>query len=287
MSKGSVLRKCHTESDIVWQEHSVLCRSFVSCRPYNKIYNNVIFFAVVLHFKFHSGAWFMSSYFSYCRTRSMRELLYYLCGSELQNVYIWFLPSIVAIFCCQDSAKMYSFGGHLHGETPRRLRVITESRLQLSVWARLLTKEIHFSSYKYEFFCLYFFISWGGVRPSRVGTSVTNWPFVPVPDDKWVWSIWWNENWHGKPKYSRENRPNATLSITNPTWPDLGSNPSSRGRKLSYDTAMSVLIVQTSAYIKYVSEVMVRSLQSLFLYPYFLYLYITYFSNCGLLFPNW
>jgi hypothetical protein len=38
------------------------------------------------------------------------------------------------------------------------------------------------------------------------------------------------------------NRPSATLSTTNPTWPDLGSNPGSRGGKpvtnrLSYGTA--------------------------------------------------
>jgi hypothetical protein len=35
----------------------------------------------------------------------------------------------------------------------------------------------------------------------------------------------WNENWQGKPKYSEETRPSATLSTTDTTWPDLGSNP--------------------------------------------------------------
>jgi hypothetical protein len=33
-----------------------------------------------------------------------------------------------------------------------------------------------------------------------------------------VWSIWWNENWQGKPKYSDKTCPSATLSTTNPTW---------------------------------------------------------------------
>jgi hypothetical protein len=44
----------------------------------------------------------------------------------------------------------------------------------------------------------FFLVSWDGVR---LGTSTTNWPTVPAPDDRWwVWSSWWNENWQGKPK---------------------------------------------------------------------------------------
>jgi hypothetical protein len=38
-------------------------------------------------------------------------------------------------------------------------------------------------------------------------------------------------NWHGKPKYSVKTCPSATLSTTNPTWPDLGSNPGCHGGK--------------------------------------------------------
>jgi hypothetical protein len=69
------------------------------------------------------------------------------------------------------------------------------------------------------------------------------WPIVPAPDDRWwLWSSWWNENWQGKPKDSEKPCPSATLSTTNPTWPDLGSNPGHRGGKpatnrLSYGTA--------------------------------------------------
>jgi hypothetical protein len=88
-----------------------------------------------------------------------------------------------------------------------------------------------------------FFVSWGGVRLSPLGTSATNWPIVPAPDDRWwEWNSWWNENWQGKPKYLENTFPSATLSTTNPTWPDLGWNPGRRGEKpatsrLSYGTA--------------------------------------------------
>jgi hypothetical protein len=69
------------------------------------------------------------------------------------------------------------------------------------------------------------------------------WPIVPAPDDRWwLWNSWWNEDWQGKPKYSQKTCPSATLSTTNPTWPDLGSNPVRRGGKpatnrLSFGTA--------------------------------------------------
>jgi hypothetical protein len=54
----------------------------------------------------------------------------------------------------------------------------------------------------------------------------------------------WNENWQGKPKFSEKTCPSATLSATNPIWPDLGSNLGRRGGKpatnrLSYGTAHS------------------------------------------------
>jgi hypothetical protein len=80
------------------------------------------------------------------------------------------------------------------------------------------------------------------LRP--LGTSATNWPIVPAPDDRWwwLWSSRWNENWQGKPKYSERAYPSATLSTTNPAWPHLGSNPGNRGGKpaanrLSYGAA--------------------------------------------------
>jgi hypothetical protein len=42
-----------------------------------------------------------------------------------------------------------------------------------------------------------FLVSCSGMRLSPLGRSATNWPIVPAPDDRWIWSIWWNENWHG------------------------------------------------------------------------------------------
>jgi hypothetical protein len=49
----------------------------------------------------------------------------------------------------------------------------------------------------------------------------------------------------GAPKYSEKTCPSATLSTTNPIWPDLGSNPGRRGGKpainrLGYGTAQIV-----------------------------------------------
>jgi hypothetical protein len=95
----------------------------------------------------------------------------------------------------------------------------------------------------------FFLVSWGGVRLSPLGTSAINWLIVPAPDDRWwrVWSCRWNENRQGKLVYSEKTCPSATLSTTNPTWPDLGSNPGRRGGKpapnhLSYDTVTGITL---------------------------------------------
>jgi hypothetical protein len=87
-------------------------------------------------------------------------------------------------------------------------------------------------------------ISLSEVRLNPLDTSTTNRPIVPAPDDRRVWSIPWNENWQGKPKYSEKPCPSATVSIINPTCLDLGSTVGCRGGKpvtnpLSYDTARS------------------------------------------------
>jgi hypothetical protein len=59
-----------------------------------------------------------------------------------------------------------------------------------------------------------------------------------------LWSNWWNEDWQGKSKYSENTCPNATLSTTNPTRPEPGTNPGRRGgspatNRLSYGAAMT------------------------------------------------
>jgi hypothetical protein len=70
------------------------------------------------------------------------------------------------------------------------------------------------------------FVGWGDMSP--LCTSSTNWTIVPHTDDRWIWSIWWNENWQGRQKYWEKTCPNATLSTTNPTWSDVGSSPDHR-----------------------------------------------------------
>jgi hypothetical protein len=70
-------------------------------------------------------------------------------------------------------------------------------------------------------------------------------------DEDDFWSNWWNEIWQGKPKYSEKTCPSATLSTTNPTWYDSGSNRGRRGGKpatnhLSYGAATLQFRVQYS-----------------------------------------
>jgi hypothetical protein len=76
-----------------------------------------------------------------------------------------------------------------------------------------------------------FFFKWGGTKSARYCGNF--WPIVQAPDERWgwLWSNWWNEDWQGKPKYSEKTCPSATLSTTNPTWLDPGSNPGLRGGK--------------------------------------------------------
>jgi hypothetical protein len=87
-------------------------------------------------------------------------------------------------------------------------------------------------SFNYRW-AVFFLVSWGGVRLSPLGTSVTNWPIVSASDDRWrMWSSRRNENWKGKPKYSEKTCPSATLS-KNSTW-STGGKPVTN----SYGTAL-------------------------------------------------
>jgi hypothetical protein len=93
-----------------------------------------------------------------------------------------------------------------------------------------------------------FSVSWGGMRLGPLGTSATNWPILPAPNDRRVWSSRWNDNWQGKPKYSKKPFSTRALSTTNPTRPDLGSNPYRRVGKpaangLSCVTANGVFVL--------------------------------------------
>jgi hypothetical protein len=55
--------------------------------------------------------------------------------------------------------------------------------------------------------------------------------YYTCPGWLWGWRIWWNEYWQRKLKYSEKTCPRATLSTTNPTWPDTDANPGRRGGK--------------------------------------------------------
>jgi hypothetical protein len=61
-----------------------------------------------------------------------------------------------------------------------------------------------------------------GARLSPLGMSATNWLIVPAPDDRWVWDIWWNENWQGKPKYSQNHFIHHKSHLT---WPGIEHGP--------------------------------------------------------------
>jgi hypothetical protein len=57
--------------------------------------------------------------------------------------------------------------------------------------------------------------------------------YCTCPGWLWWWRICWNEDWQGKLKYSETTHPSATLSTTNPTWPDPESNLG-RQRQISW-----------------------------------------------------
>jgi hypothetical protein len=96
-------------------------------------------------------------------------------------------------------------------------------------------------------------VSFGWSETESTWYVAPNSPIVPAPDDRWwMWSSRGNENWQGKPKNSEKICPSATLSTTNPTWFDLGSNSGHRGGKpaanrLSYSAAFTLLFLLVSA----------------------------------------
>jgi hypothetical protein len=77
---------------------------------------------------------------------------------------------------------------------------------------------------------LLIFIVGGGVQTGSTRHVGHLLAYCTCPRCLWGWRIWWNE-WQGKPKYSEKTCPDATLSTTNPTWPDPGLNPGRRGGK--------------------------------------------------------
>jgi hypothetical protein len=75
-------------------------------------------------------------------------------------------------------------------------------------------------------FIFYLRIVGGGVQTWSTRHRGHLLPYCACPGWLWGWRIIrWNEHWQGKPKYSEKNCPSATLSTTNPTWPDPGIEP--------------------------------------------------------------
>jgi hypothetical protein len=100
------------------------------------------------------------------------------------------------------------------------------------IWGHLSYADVHF-------FCVWWDLRHQVLRPLLA--------YCTAPNDRWgwVWSNWWNEDSQGKPKYSEKTYCSATLSTTNPTWPDPCANPGRRGGKpatnrLSYGAASGV-----------------------------------------------
>jgi hypothetical protein len=79
-------------------------------------------------------------------------------------------------------------------------------------------------------------VPWGGLRLSPFATVRIVWDIAPAPDDDEFGAM--------GGIIGRETEllaPNSTLSTTNPTCPDPGSNPGQQAtNRLSYDTASVV-----------------------------------------------
>jgi hypothetical protein len=97
-------------------------------------------------------------------------------------------------------------------------------------------------------YCSIFFIS--GVGLSPLGTATTSGLLYQpqMIDEGDGGAIGGMKIWQGKPKYSEETYPSATLSTTNPTGPDPGWNPGRRGGKsatnrLSYGAALDIVLL--------------------------------------------
>jgi hypothetical protein len=124
-----------------------------------------------------------------------------------------------------------------------KIRVLPEIRNSVEVcWIILEGKCTDWRTIVTTFFLIR--IVGGGVQTGST-RHVGHWmAYCNCPGWLWWWRIWWNEDRQGNPKYSEKTCPSATLSTTNPTWPDPGLNPRRRGGKpatnrLSYGAAIT------------------------------------------------
>jgi hypothetical protein len=112
----------------------------------------------------------------------------------------------------------------------------------------------HFSAYVMSFFFFFFFVV-RGPRSWCYGRTAALRLIVQPLWWRWGWAVFyqvlqlmehqWNEIDRRKPTTRRKTCPSATLSTTNPTWTDPGSNSGLRGERpatnrLSHGTACSM-----------------------------------------------
>jgi hypothetical protein len=107
-----------------------------------------------------------------------------------------------------------------------------------------------YKCYKFSlYWCCTVVVHSGGVESNSHRGHLLS--YCTCPGWLWGWRIFrWNEDWQGKPKHSEKTCPSATLSTTNPTWPDPGLNSGLRGGKpetnrLIYGAACTVVSLFT------------------------------------------
>jgi hypothetical protein len=126
---------------------------------------------------------------------------------------------------CSDLIKVHSLLLWPRDETSASIRQYTNAnscQINVTNW---WSPNGNASYLIFMFFIIIFFIYivGGGVQTGSTRHVGHLLAYCTCPGWLWGWRIWWNE-WQGKPKYSEKTCPGATLSTTNPTWPDPGLN---------------------------------------------------------------
>jgi hypothetical protein len=82
-------------------------------------------------------------------------------------------------------------------------QTICHERLSLfpiEVWIRLLKMQGSSSKHVINYFFFLICLVGGGVQLGPLGAAATDWPIIACPGWLWLWKIWWNEDWQGKPR---------------------------------------------------------------------------------------
>jgi hypothetical protein len=118
----------------------------------------------------------------------------------------------------KDSVKLSSYGWYFFVKRSQRmsnfisLNILSRITLKITVMVTVVS-----------------LVCWG-----ETWVQLARWPlFVVFYQPRMIDDVWSsrNENCQEKPKYLEKTCPGATLSTTDPTWPDLGSNSGRRDGK--------------------------------------------------------